>query len=279
MKENMTGNSASTPPVPAKSGDTAGKVAIVILILLVLGLSIGLLKRHNLALEQKQQDEARILQLSNEWTQTSAKLTAQIEVSSSLTNAIQTKVSELEKTVTLLEAVRSDLQKTQNEAESAAKVAAEEIAKRESRITALENQNSALDKQAGDLRTSITGLEGLILQTQKKLDASEGDRELLLKELKRLQAEKAELERQFNDIAILKEQLRKLKEELAISRRLEWIRKGLYGDRKGAEKLQQGFSQRAPAPGTNYNLNVEFRQDGPATVVPPSTNAPANPPK
>jgi hypothetical protein len=90
-----------------------------------------------------------------------------------------------------------------------------------------------------------------------------------------LQAEKAELERQFNDLAALRDQVRKLKDELSIARRLEWIRRGLYGSEKGAEKLQKGL---ASVPGqTNFDLNVEIRQDGGAKIVQPPTNAPANP--
>ena len=103
--------------------------------------------------------------------------------------------------------------------------------------------------------------------------ASEGDREFLLKELKRLQAEKMELERQFNSLAILREQVKKLKEELSISRRLEWIRRGLYGEQKGGQRLQAGLPVAAPK--TNYALDVEIRRDGDAKVVAPAGTAPA----
>jgi hypothetical protein len=89
---------------------------------------------------------------------------------------------------------------------------------------------------------------------------------LLLRELKRLQAEKAELERQFNDLVLVREQFRKLKEELSIARRLDWIRRGLYGatERKGAELLQRGMV--APPVRTNYNLDVEIKKDGGAKI-------------
>ncbi|HEV8544142.1 MAG TPA: hypothetical protein VGR78_17260, partial [Verrucomicrobiae bacterium] len=60
------------------------------------------------------------------------------------------------------------------------------------------------------------------------------------------------------------------------------IRRGLYGSLKGAERLQKGFVE-TPAGRTNYDLNVELKQSGGVTVVPPQTNAPsatsdANPP-
>jgi len=93
-----------------------------------------------------------------------------------------------------------------------------------------------------------------------------------LKELKRLQSEKAELERQFNDLSTLRTQVAKLKEELSVSRRLEWIRMGIYGnqEKKGAERLLAGAT---PANTNNYNLNVELKQDGGAVIVPRQTNA------
>src|SRR2546429_8064858 len=130
-----------------------------------------------------------------------------------------------------------------------------------------------MTKQMTDLNTSISNLESQVAETQRKLEASEGDREILLKELKRLQAEKAELERRFNDLAVLRDQVRKLRDELSIARRLEWIRRGLYGSERGAEKLQKGLA--AAGPQTNYDLNVEIKQSGGAKIVSPSTNAPA----
>ena len=151
----------------------------------------------------------------------------------------------------------------------------EETAKRDAKIADLEKQNEVLDKQADDLKGSIGKLEGQISDTQKKLDASEGDKAFLEKELQRLMAEKAELERQFNDLAVMRSQVKKLKEELSISRRLEWIRQGLFAsqDEKGAQKLMQGANAgpRPPA-STNYDLNVEVKSGGTAQVIAPITN-------
>ena len=153
-----------------------------------------------------------------------------------------------------------------------------EIAKRDAKIAELANLLDDKDKKLDDLRTSITGLEGQIAETEKRLATSEGDKELLLKELKRLQAEKAELERQFNDLAILREQVRKLKDDLSIARRLDWIRRGLYGgtERKGGELLQRGMV--AQPVRTNYNLDVEIKREGGAKINAVTNGPPANPP-
>jgi hypothetical protein len=71
---------------------------------------------------------------------------------------------------------------------------------------------------------------------------------------------------------MLREQVRKMKDELSISRRLDWIRRGLYGSLKGAERLQRGFSQPA-ATNQNFDLNVELKESGDVEVVPNASNA------
>ena len=154
------------------------------------------------------------------------------------------------------------------------------MARRDAKIADLESQNQALDQRALDLSTAITNLTSQIDDTKQKLAASEGDKAFLEKELERLIAEKAELERQFNDLAVLRAQVSKLKEELSISRRLEWIRQGLFAraEQKGAEQLMQ-----KPSPPTNpaaktpaYDLNVEVNADGSVKIIPPLANKPAD---
>ena len=84
-----------------------------------------------------------------------------------------------------------------------------------------------------------------------------------------MQAEKADLERQFNDLAVMREQIRKLKDELSIARRIEWIRKGIMGGGstpKGATLLKRGFKRRENKP--NFDLNVELNQEGGVQVIP-----------
>ena len=94
-----------------------------------------------------------------------------------------------------------------------------------------------------------------------------------------MMAEKAELERQFNDLAVLRAQVSKLKQELSIARRLEWIRRGLFAssEQKGAQKLMQGASAPAGPPAVArpaYDLNVEVGADGSVKVIPPLNSRP-----
>ena len=89
-------------------------------------------------------------------------------------------------------------------------------------------------------------------------------------------AEKAELEKKFNDLAMLREQVKKLKEELSIRTRLDFIRRGLYGfEKKGAQLLVEGI--KSPGPKTtngSVEIKAEIGTDGSAKVS-TSTNAPA----
>ena len=161
--------------------------------------------------------------------------------------------------------------KIQADAKTAADKAKEDLHSRETRITELESERDGMSKKMTDLTNSISGLENQIADTQRKLEASEGDREFLLKELKRLQAEKSDLERQFNDLASLRDQVKHLRDELSISRRLDWIRRGLYGSLKGGDLLRKSTVSTSTGK-TNYNLDVEIRRDGSATVLTNSVN-------
>ena len=257
---------------------------VIFLVILAAAFGVGLIVVNNKWKEEKQHDVAHIAKLSNDVVTTQQRLNEQQQVNltletniNSLKKDIQTVSNKLTGTETSLASTTATLTKVQAEAKAAAEAAAAEMAKRDARIKELEGQNDDLTKKMVDLNTSLGNLEKQIADTERKLAASEGDREFLLKELKRLQAEKAELERQFNDLAVLREQVRHLKEELSIARRLEWIRRGIYSTQgqKGAEALTKPAV--APTEKTNQ-LNVELRQGEPGKVV-PSTNAPAPAPK
>ena len=252
------------------------KIAILVLVLFCVGLGVGLVSIQNKATDEKQKDVANIVNLSNNVVQTQKKLDEEKTVTLTLeTNLVQRK-SEIENLSTDLANAKTSLTKAQQDAKVAAAEILKrdaEIAKRDAEIAKLQGDVDDKTQKMLDLNSSLDKLEKEIQATQKKLAASEGDKDYLLKELKRLQAEKAELERQFNDLAVLREQVSRLKDELSIARRLEWIRRGIYGNQnmKGGEILNSGISQAAAKPATNNSsLNVEIKQDGGTKVVPPT---------
>lgn len=258
-------------------------IGVVILAVVVcIGLGVALFKTKQQAATEKANDVKTISTLSNNWVETDAKLNEQKQVNLSLEKDLETRKQEFAALTNKFSEVAGTLTKTEvavKELNQTVQVAKDDIAKRDAKIADLEKQNHDLDLRAADLSTAITNLTGQIAETQRKLSASEGDKAFLETELKRLMGEKAELERQFNDLVIVRAQVAKLREELNIARRLEWIRKGLFpGDQqKGATLLLQK-SPTAPEGSTNnFDLNVEVNADGSVRVIPPLTNAPAQP--
>ncbi|HYE30567.1 MAG TPA: hypothetical protein VEH27_04000 [Methylomirabilota bacterium] len=259
------------------------KLGLLVLILAVIGLGIGLYIRHNKAVEEKQADIAAIQQLSNKWVSTVELLEEQQRVNATLDTNLTILDQQIRTYSNNVLTLSSNLTDVEARAAAAAAAAAAEIKKRDEKITALEVEIDEQTQKMLELTGSIDKLNVAIAETERKLAASEGDREFLVKELQRLQAEKAELERQLNDLAFLRQQVRTLRDELAVSRRLEMIRKGIYNVLKGGERLQGGVRRPSTAATTqtnkgDFDLNVEVNQNGKAVVVPPTpaaTNAPA----
>ncbi len=258
------------------------KAAVIILILVAIGLGIGLVKlNQNLEAEQALATNRahEIGRLSNEVVSVRSDLNEQKNVNMILETNLVVRVGELEAMSNTVSVLDSTLAKTRTEAAAAAQKAEAEIARRDEQIAQLTKDRENLEVEMNDLKGAITKLDTQIADTEKKLATSEGEKAFLLKELKRLQAEKAELERQFNDLAALREQVSKLKEQLAIARRLDWIRRGIYttDQKKGGQILNEGFREK-PVSTNDTGLKVDLKQDGSATIQSGTTNAPANPP-
>jgi len=267
------------------------RIGVIILAVVCIGLVAVLFATKKQAADEKLKADDTIYDLSNRVVKTTDDLVEQRQVNGLLTNDLAARKTEIVTLTNRLTDVSSKLGEvssklgevsaTLDKTAASLKAAQDEMAKRDARITELESQNTALDQRANELTNRITSLTAQIDDTKKKLASSEGDKAFLEGELKRLMTEKAEVERQFNDLAVLRAQVAKLKEELNISRRLDWIRKGLFAtsDQKGAQQL----IQRGPAvaqPAQHYDLNVEVNADGSVRVIPPLTNNPAatNPP-
>jgi chromosome segregation ATPase len=262
------------------------RIVAIILAVVCVGLAVGLFSIKKQAGDQKVKDDATITVLSSNVVDTEKLLTEQRQVNIMLTNDLVVRKSEIATLTDKLAGVSNTLGEvsmTLDQTRVTLKTKEEDLAKRDARIAELVSQNVALDQRALELGTDITNLTTQIEDTRKKLAASEGDKAFLEKELQRLIAEKAELERQFNDLKVLRAQVAKLKEELDISRRLDWIRKGLFAadDQKGSQQLlQRGpTAPSAALKPERYDLNVEVNADGSLRVIEPLTNHSAtNPP-
>ena len=247
----------------------------IVAALVAVALVIALIFRNHQAEQREQTDAATITLHSNNWVKANADLQdarqANINLETQLTDA-KTEVTNLTTQVTNL---TDNLAKKETElldVQAALQAAKDEVAKRDARIAELEAQNQTLEKQAADLNVAIANLNIQIDDTRNKLYAAEGDKAALEKELRRLLTEKAELERKFNDLSILRAQVRKLKSELTTAKRLEWLRAGIgTTEPKGAEKLT---NTGAAARRKQYDLNVEVKSDGSVKVIPPINEKP-----
>jgi chromosome segregation ATPase len=251
------------------------KAIIIALIILCIALAVSIMSVRKDAETQHATDVATIQSGSNQLIETTRTLDDEKQKNLGLEKDVAQRNDQLAKLTNDLSQTQMDLSNTQDVLKSNILSSKEEIARKDARISELETQKVELDKESLDLKSSITNLEGQIADTQKKLDASEGDKAFLTKELNRLMAEKADLEKKFNDLAVLRDQVKKLKEEISLARRLDWIRRGIFAnaDEKGAQRLMQprinAASLAAPAP----DLNVELKTDGSVKVIPPITNS------
>jgi len=192
---------------------------------------------------------------SQEVEQQVVALEQQLQIATTSLASATNQVTELAAEVVKVAAVAANAQK--------------EIAVRDAKITELQGERDDLTKQMTGLNEQIVRLETNISNTEGQLTAARGDRAFLLKELTRMQAEKAELERQFTDLVVLREQVSRLQNELAVARRVDLIRTGRYGGQnmKGGQLLRSRQFQREEVPTQSFDLEVEINADGSAPVV------------
>jgi chromosome segregation ATPase len=243
------------------------KAPIIVLIIVAAGLGFGLSVVNNKAHREKQELYDALSVQSNTVTTIKTSLTEQQAVNQVLETNLAATRADYSNKLTLSDANLRSAEENLEKVKTEAKADTAEIALRDKKISDLENHNQELDKQAGDLQDHISSLQTQIAATTDKLARSEGDREVLLKELKRLQAEKTDLENRFNDLAVLRSQVRKLKNELSQARNLDWIRRGIYDafKEKGGERLVNPPDNSPPE--TNPTLTVELHQAGETNVL------------
>lgn len=245
------------------------KIFSGLLLIACLGLGAGWFFTTRRAAEDQAAATARIANLTNDLVTTTFRLQEQQKVNATLNSDLTEREKDLNTFSNKWTFVSNALATTEAEAKAAAEAAKAEIERRDKQIQNLEGEKDALTQKMDGLTQEIGGLNSKIADTERKLASSEGDRQQLQKELKRLLAEKAELERKFNDLAQLRDQVRKLKEELSIAKRIDFIRRGLYGfDKKGAQLVNDGIRVSAKTNAPAAGLNVEVGTDGSTKIEP-----------
>jgi len=253
------------------------KIGIAILTVACFGLAVALLVLKHQADARQAESASTILDFSNQIVKANVSIEDLNQANLNLGNDLATNrqmslalSNQLAETATNLATTTASLQD-----------AKQQITNLNDRITDLEAQNQALDQRASSLSNTIAALDTQITLTQMKLATSQTNNAFLDAELKRQIAQRTELEHRFNDLVEVRAQVRKLRDDALIARRLAWMRAGIDPTKlvKGGQLLMQrppSATNAAPAAGSPlYNLNVEVGSDGSVHVIPPLTNAPA----
>jgi len=254
------------------------KIGIVVLVVACVGLVIALIAVKKGAGTQHITDTETITDFSNELVNAHEQINGLDQVNLVLSNQLD---NSQETALTL----SNNLIEASNTLATTETSFQNQITNLDDRIASLTAQNQVLDQRADSLSNTIETLNSQIADTEQKLANSETNNSFLTDELKRQMAEKAELERKFNDLAEVRDQVKKLRDELFVARRLQWMREGIdpANQPKGAELLVQQRpppTNATPARNSYYDLNVEIGSDGSVHVIPPPTNPPpaATPP-
>jgi chromosome segregation ATPase len=248
------------------------KLGIVILVVACGGLAIVLLATKKAADERLKTDAYAILDFSNQLVNANKTLDDYRQVNLMLTNDLAGSRQESLTFSNQFTEASGTLASTKVSLQSAQ----DQIASLNSRIAGLETRNQVLDQRAAALTNAIASLNAQIADTQQKLAGSETNNGFLEKELQRQTAAKTELESKFNNLSTVRTQVKKLKDDLLIARRLQWMRERSEpgSQQKGAQLLMQRTAS-APARPPHYDLNVEVSSDGSIHVIPLPANAPA----
>ncbi len=246
-------------------------LGIIILALACGGMMVALFAMKQAADDRFKKDTDAILDFSNQLVTARAGLDELGQVNLRLTNDLAASHQE----ALVFSNQFTEASGALTTARSSIQDAQEQITNLNQRITGLTTQNQELDQRAAALSSAIAGLNDQIAETRRQLADSETNNTFLEKELQRQTAAKAELEGKFNSLKTVRAQEKKLKDDLFVSRRLQWMQAGT--DPSLQQRGGQLMVQRAapvPAQPPHYDLTVEVGSDGAIRVFPASTNAP-----
>jgi len=220
-------------------------------------------------------EKTKVTQLVMNLTQKTAEIDALNLQHAQDLGAVETKLQEVNtakmKAEKELVKTAADLKAQTTELKEFQTKVADETKQRVELIAALETKNDTLNQEKGALEVKIANLNTEIAETNQKLDDSEGDRTFLEGELLRLQDEKAELVKQMNDLEFLSAQVKRIKSDIAVAKRMDWMRRGIgiYAKRQTvAQKqaaLRAGKNGEQPVSAEepqNENVSVELTSDG-----------------
>ena len=154
----------------------------------------------------------------------------------------------------------------------------------EEKITALDGRVAGLEGAepgAGQNAAALSNQLASANDAQQKLADAETNNTFLTAEFQKQMEQKNEMEHKFNDLDALRTQIKKLRDEKFVARRLQWMSNGTDPTRsKGGQLLMHhaAFHRAEPTAPSQYDLNVEVGSDGSIHVIlpPRPTNSPAH---
>lgn len=235
------------------------KPGLVILVLAGGGMMAALFAVKKTADDRINRNVDAILDFSNRLMAARSSLDELGQVNLRLTNDLMTSRQEmlnfsnrLAEASDILTATRGSLQSAQD------------------RIAGLIAQNQVLDRRAAAWSNTFNVQ---IAETRLRFAESETNNTFLERELLQQTAARTELEGKFNDLTAIRTQVKKLKEDLVTSRRLQWMRTGTDPGLPQIKDGQRQIQGKTPtfASASRYDLNVEIGSDGAIRVMPATT--------
>jgi chromosome segregation ATPase len=247
------------------------KTFLAILVVLSLGVSAILFFREKemVGLLTALEDEKLVLskdvgELRADLEKSRKQVALALEKLTQRSDNITTTSLDLGKFSTQLAKLQNELRAAQDEM----KLAREDIKQRDVRIVQLESKSDVNEIKVDELQIVLERLDEQINETKRKLANAEGDRGFLMQQLHRLETEKADLLKRWNDPKALRAQYAKVKEQSVIGQRIDWLRKGVaqLDHARGAERLLH----RLPASMTADNaLVTEIDSTGAVRILDP----------
>jgi chromosome segregation ATPase len=253
------------------------KTIVVILAVVCVALGIAMIAIKTSNDTQHDKDVSSIVDFSNQVVNADQHIDSLNQVNLSLTNDLMLSQQQAAELSNDLATAAATLASTKASLQEQVDNLTNQVVALNTQVADLQSQNTELDQRATELTNTIARLNDQITDTENKLALATTNNAFLQSELEKQLAEKAALERRFNDLDSVRAQLKKLKDELYTARRME-LNRYQNGNKKLGNLLMQRAPLTAPNNGNPYDLDVEVGSDGSVKVIPPlgGTNAPAH---
>jgi chromosome segregation ATPase len=253
------------------------KTIIAILAVVCVAFGIAMIAIKSSSDTQHDKDVSSIVDFSNQVVNADQHIDSLNQVNLSLTNDLMLSQQQATELSNDLATAAATLASTKASLQEQVDNLTNQVLTLNTQVADLQSQNTELDQRATEMTNTIARLNDQIADTENKLAQATTNNAFLQSELEKQLAEKAAMERKFNDLDSVRAQLKKLKDELYTARRME-LSHYQNGNKKLGNLLMQRAPLAAPNNGNPFDLDVEVGSDGSVKVIPPlgGTNAPAH---